>query len=951
TVLLYLQGQLAAAPAADVERHLDECAECSAFLAEVGRTISAGDLPAAAPSTGGGAAASAGEAAPLARSTTVGRYIILNPIGAGGMGVVYAAYDAELDRTIALKLLRPAPAATARADEIRARLLREAQALARLQHPNVVAVHDAGTFHDEVFVAMELVDGETLTRWLRARRRTWREVIAVFVQAGTGLAAAHSAGLVHRDFKPDNVLVGKDGRARVADFGLARPASAAPEATLTAPAPPDERPRALTRTGARLGTPAYMAPEQHRGEAADARSDQFSFCVALYEALYGERPCGDDGGVRRRGEPRDSPRDRRVPARLRRVVRRGLSGAPAARYPSMEALLAALGRNPRARRLQQAAALTLAALLAAGALGYRTHAERTRRQCQDAVARLRGVWDEPRRAAGQAAFRATGAPGAEDAWARVRDELDRYTAAWVADRTGTCEATRRGPQAAEAAALRLECLDWRLEEVRALGTLLEHADAAIVDRATLVARRLTPIINCGSTTLLTRRPRPPRDPALRARVDAIRVQITEAMILYYAGKLREAEGGARQAAASARASGHRAIEAEALRALGQLLISTDKQEESEAVLRQAVTAAEASGHDEAKAEALVQLVWVLSMSPARSPARLREAEQSGQLAAATIERLGGDVPRLEAVLAHNLGVLAWARGRFAEAQQHLERGLRALEREPDGPAIAPMLQGLGLVLAGQGQLAAAAPILEQAIARRERDFGPGHPRVARYLIALVEVRTAQGRPDEALALAQRALALTRSGSTRDSLLTGEALGAVGACRAAQGRDVDALALAQETLAVTEKALGPRDPRLAQRRSALADALRRTGQLAAALAEHRRALTLLEGTVEPEHPDRARALHGIGATLLAQRRPAEALAPLERALAIREHAAIPPADLAATRFALAQALAGAGRDRERARALAVEARAGLAHAEGPHEAARAAIDRWLARAVR
>src|SRR5215470_6274154 len=207
----------------------------------------------------------------LERGTRFGRYEVLRHAGAGGMGDVYAAYDPELERNVALKLLRPGTAG-ARAAELK----REAQALARLAHANVVAVHDVGTSDGQVYVAMELVEGPTLRAWLAEKPRTAVEILAVFDAAGQGLSAAHGAGLVHRDFKPENVLLGADGRARVTDFGLAVAAGAA---------------------GELAGSVPYMAPEQLQGEAVDARADQFAFAVALYEALYGERPfAGSTGG-------------------------------------------------------------------------------------------------------------------------------------------------------------------------------------------------------------------------------------------------------------------------------------------------------------------------------------------------------------------------------------------------------------------------------------------------------------------------------------------------------------------------------------------------------------------------------------------------------------------------------------------------------------------------------
>ncbi len=223
--------------------------------------------------------------------------------------------------------------------------------MAQLAHPNVVAVHEIGHWEGRLFIAMELIKGQTVEAWLNARWRPWKDVVEVFLQAGRGLAAAHERGLVHRDFKPANVMVGEDGRVRVLDFGLVRlaeesadgPRSAA-AASAAAPAdarsPPLEVSPAgsgeLTASGASLGTPAYMAPEQRAGDA-DVRSDQYSFCVALHEALFGERPGASAAGSRtRRGSV--------VPARLARAIERGLAEAPAARWPSMAHLLAELER-------------------------------------------------------------------------------------------------------------------------------------------------------------------------------------------------------------------------------------------------------------------------------------------------------------------------------------------------------------------------------------------------------------------------------------------------------------------------------------------------------------------------------------------------------------------------------------------------------------------------------
>lgn len=280
----------------------------------------------------------------------LGRYVLLEILGSGGMGTVYAARDPGLERKVALKLLRE--------PKEQPRLLREAKALARLAHPHVVAVYDVGTFEGRTFLAMELVEGWNLREWQKIAPRKWREITTVLLEAGRGLAAAHSAGLVHRDFKPDNVLIGRDGRARVADFGLAD------EVKTTSPAPTDDvmpgggllDPK-LTQDGTVMGTPSYMAPEQFEGVPANARTDQFSFAVAAWEALFGERPFRAStlaGLIIKLGTGQITlVEDRRgVPRWLERVLRRALSADPAKRYPSMEALLADASAELRAHEAQ-----------------------------------------------------------------------------------------------------------------------------------------------------------------------------------------------------------------------------------------------------------------------------------------------------------------------------------------------------------------------------------------------------------------------------------------------------------------------------------------------------------------------------------------------------------------------------------------------------------------------
>ncbi len=410
----------------------------------------------------------------LARGAVVGRYVIENELGRGGMGVVYAARDPVLDRRIAIKLLRSTSAGA------RARLLREGQALARLRHTNVVTVYDLGEHGDDVFIAMELVEGTTLRGWWRARKRTADEVIDTLTAAGRGLAAAHAAGLVHRDFKPENVLVGRDGSVRVTDFGLARLAAGEVEEDLASadtplPMPPSlaESPT-LTRTGALMGTPAYMAPEQHHGAPTDSRTDQFSFCVVMWEALFGERPFADSEPG---GEPslevlalevtggriRPPPATAVAPQRLRGTLERGLQVKPAARFPTMEALLEARAPPPRRRRWLAA----VGAVAAAGAItaiawprggdGEPVPVAVPAPVCEHTLARMDELWSADARAAYEA--RAKPIEREQDLpW------FDQFARRWTGLRRATCDRERAaagapGPELSREVA----CLDAALE--------------------------------------------------------------------------------------------------------------------------------------------------------------------------------------------------------------------------------------------------------------------------------------------------------------------------------------------------------------------------------------------------------------------------------------------------------------------------------------------------------
>jgi hypothetical protein len=384
----------------------------------------------------------------LARGTLVGRYVVLDVLGEGGMGVVYSAFDPELDRKVAIKLLQTQPGGSSGGDN-KAWLVREAQALAKLSHPNVVAVYDVGTLSgDRVFVAMELVDGKTLRAWLKEKKPTWREVIPVMRAAGAGLAAAHAAGLVHRDFKPDNVIVGSDGRVRVMDFGLARfqldedhvqPRESDKHIEIRSPL--SER---LTMAGTVVGTPAYMAPEIYEGHPADARTDQFAFGVTLYETLFRARPYEKKDLMPPVSAPKPkTPPEIGVPAAIQRVVMRAIAIGHAERYATMDELLAELAIDPHRRRRRIAIAAAAGVVLGGVTSGgmWLAHG-RNAELCKGTERRLDGVWDAATRLAVEQSYLATKSPYAAVSFAGVGKGLDGYARRWTGVVTESCKATR-----------------------------------------------------------------------------------------------------------------------------------------------------------------------------------------------------------------------------------------------------------------------------------------------------------------------------------------------------------------------------------------------------------------------------------------------------------------------------------------------------------------------------
>ena len=802
-------GTLPARTLRELASHREGCARCR-LLGPGPGAATAEDVSAA---TGDGLRP---VSRPLMRGTSVGRYVVLEPVGSGGMGVVYAAYDPKLDRKVALKLVRMDADVPGAARQ--QRLLQEAQALARLSHPNVVSVHDAGSYlRDQVFLAMEFVDGGTLRDWLKDGPRAWRDTVQVFLQAGRGLAAAHAAGLVHRDFKPDNVLLGGDGRARVTDFGLALlHAEVEREGAGGAPV---------------VGTRGYQAPEVLAGRPADARADQFSFCVALYEALHGRRPF-DDGF----GAPPALSSALRIPARVRRVLRRGLSLEPRERYPSLDALLQELTRDAsatHARRLGLGA-LALAVLTGVGLFPYKRWREE--RMCAESAS-LAGLWDGARRDAAARAFTALGRPFALEAWKRAGPLLDTYARAWAAQTRDNCEATRvRATQPEADYHLRDTCLQRRRDELRALGDLLAQADDEVAGKVMQAVQSLSPVTQCGPGAAGA--PAAVQEPGDSA--PTLWAQVARARVLRAAGRYTQGIALAKDAAE--RAAPGSPLQAEALLWLGVLWSAGGDARAAEKSLDEALLAAARSRQRELEAWAWIHLINAVGVQQGR----VEDGQRYARHADAVLESLGRPA-RQEMALSMFLGQLSWRAGKPVEALQYLERTLALQEKElgPEHVDLALTLNTMAVVQLGQTRLAEARKTSERALALRERLLGPEHPEVGASL--------------HVLGAAVRQM---------DELPT-------------------ALALTQRALGLRERALGPDHPEVASSANNAAVILTELGRLEESRPLLLRTLSIRERVQGPEHPETGTALNGLGVLAFLQHDNQEALRYFQRSLAIKE----------------------------------------------------------------
>ena len=872
TLAAYVDGRLALGELDSADRHIDACGSCRSELSALAAVSS---LPIAA----------AARDVPEGR---LGRYHLLRELGRGSMGIVVRAWDPELARPVAIKLLRDVGGAT------REQLRDEARALARLRHPNVVTVYDVLSDEAGMYVAMELVDGETLRGY--CRQRSPHDILAACIRAGRGLAAAHDAGVIHRDFKPENVLVGLSGEVRVSDFGLAR----------TDDAPDAER--------AICGTPAYMAPEILRREPATAASDQYSFCVTVHEMLTGARPTGDAVHPA-------------VPAWVARALARGLSSDPAARWPSLHALVAALADDPRVRRRRRvmlgavvAGALAVGGAATAGLALWLGGSAGPTCAVDGALAE---AWGTERASAVSRAIAAAGGP---DAATRVTAALDGYASTWLAARREACEATHvRGEQSALALDRRVACLDRGRRELGELTRVLAAADARLAGKAHEAIARLRDPRAC---TGADEGDALPGDAVGRVAVEHARTLLDRAAALQYAAKLDDADALAIQAGTLA--AGSPRLVGEALLVRARVAIDRAQYDRAEDLLFDALHAAQRGRDDH-----LVAAIWVeIVMTTGAQKHRFDLALSNARAADAALARI--EPGELQLRYEYTLGALLLAQGKLDAARGRLVHALALAGSEPHREGQVGLLRAALCDVERQaGKLAAAREHCTQALALLERAFGPDHVRVA----VTLNVQGALAFAEHDLPTAERAYRrvieiLERRGQ-RDQLTYALALSNLGAVYSSRDEVAPARQYFERARAVFDAHHSQHPQRLFPLQG-LASLALRTGDPDLAAASYERVRAAMAATYAPESPQLLIATYNLALAYRGQKQPEKAQAALDELIARALVKGREQWMLAARGLDLAAQLAGDRRDYRTALAFLDRALAAMERANQPVE---------------
>jgi len=866
----------------------------------------------------------------FAVGASVGRYEVVEFLGEGGMGVVYRARDPQLGRDVALKVFRRSAGKSAQT-----RLLREAQALAQLSHPNVVSVHDVGSVEGAVFIAMELVDGVELKQWLRSDKRDWREIVRVFAAAGRGLAAAHARGLVHRDFKPANVIVGHDGRVRVLDFGLARAAGGtdADFDSQTGGAPADssdssdssgssgssgsddaeprtgdsaltpgrgrglgatetpvdesqsDRPQLLstplTLLGAAIGTPRYMAPEQHAGGDVTPAADQFSFCVSLYEALGADRVFAGDTLKQYKanllnGRVVDLPAESDAPRWLVAAARRGLAVYPDDRWPTMEALLQELSRERTAKK--KAGLVAIAVGLIAGTAAIASGVSNDK--CTGAAAAWGQTWTDARRAAIEDAFVAAGQVRADAIVTRLDQQVQSYGDRWRNAHQQTCEATHvRGDQSEAMMDARMACLRRSKGRLNALLDIFQtSATIPLSDRAGTAVSALDNLSECGDADVTEQEPLPPET---RAAVDGVKTLLDEAVVQVAAGDYDAGVKANQQALARARNLGREPLLAQALISMSRAYEEKGDIDLSIETSEEAYVLASKIGNDRAAADAAMRVAWLLAFwQRAHEQALAHRVWIEGALARVN------NPPGLMAQHHKARGVALNGIGKPVEALEAFELALDWAKKHEttDKLLLANYYNSVGTQHQALTQYREGREYIEKTLAIYEQTLDPDHPALSTPLTNLGNLATQMFDLDTAKSSLARALELDRAALGADHIWVAQSEFNL-AQALAQGRELaEALPLLDSAALKIAGARGENHYEYAQALAQRAQRRIEAGQLQLARADVDSAVRIGSAALAANHPI-VLEIRAVEANLLrAEGRCQDALSLYEQALA-------------------------------------------------------------------
>ncbi len=815
----------------------------------------------------------AGEAEPSPRTeptlgtgSTIGRYTVVSRLGAGGMGVVYLAYDPELDRQVALKLLHPG--SSRGKPHARARLLREAQSLAKLSHPNVVSVFDAGEHEGEVWLAMERIEGRTLTEWCAATLPRWPELLRVLADAARGVAAAHAAGLVHRDLKPSNLMVADDGRVRVMDFGLARlgddeSSHGSDDVSPVSELRSSPKVQSLTRTHDVLGTPAYMAPEQWQAGAIDARADQFSWCVMAWEALYGRRPYGEEPTATFFCERLDVPSHRtpagHVPKWVRRMLERGLRHSPDERWPDMTDLLGVVDRRT-SRRRQQRVTLVLSGILVAGLIGggvWQIDREHRQQECRDAGAEIESLWPG-RQAEISEVFASSDVAYVRRLESSLAPRIGTWAEDWSDIRSEVCEAATIEESIDAAHRARVEvCLHAQRMAITMLLDLVARGDPMALRRAPFMTSTFPAVGQCRDPQVLEALPIPKLGELGTMREGPERW--IQAMTLQDAGRYEEALVEVEAVLEMAKTRDWDPLKIQAGLLVGTLQVQLGRYREGADALRRIYFQAGGAGMESAAVLAAARLVEVEGVKLARSQQGLMWAEHARMM----MRRLGDDSAQHELLLLENESEVARVEGNYDRAEDLLGRVIeqRRQTQGDDHPEVALALRDLAAIHLARGDHRKAAALDRRVLGMLEASLGHDHPEVAKTLFMLAEARVEEDGV-EGRALHERSLRVLEVALGAEHPELARSLHALAVLDAREGHHRLALERHQKALALRERTLPADHPELADSFGELAKFHRERRRYAQANELYGRAIEVVERTLGNEHPKRAKLISSL-----------------------------------------------------------------------------------------